>query len=112
VATARAQPFDSRSKRALPDPDRVSFEPEAARICGVSHRTIERLVDRPAERDKQLPAPLGNFAARIWVPNRFEALSDGFCGQAADITRGGQCRQSGHRLFAENEGDDNARHHE
>src|SRR2546425_969217 len=31
-------------KRALPDPDTVSLS-EAARLCGVSHRTIERLVD-------------------------------------------------------------------
>ena len=31
-------------RRALPDPERVSLS-EAARICGVSHRTIERLVE-------------------------------------------------------------------
>ena len=31
-------------KPALPDPETVSLS-EAARICGVSHRTIERLVE-------------------------------------------------------------------
>ena len=44
VATARRNHSISGQKRALPDPDRVSLS-EAARICGVSHRTIERLVE-------------------------------------------------------------------
>src|SRR5258708_8357550 len=43
VATARRNHSIPGQKRALPDPDRVSLS-EAARICGVSHRTIERLV--------------------------------------------------------------------
>src|SRR6266705_2659179 len=44
VATARQNHSIAGQKRALPDPDRVSLN-EAARLCGVSHRTIERLVD-------------------------------------------------------------------
>src|SRR4029434_8286702 len=44
VATARRNHSIPGQKRALPDPDRVSLS-EAARICGVSHRTIERLVE-------------------------------------------------------------------
>src|SRR5215510_8917365 len=44
VATARKNHSIAGQKRALPDPDRVSLN-EAARLCGVSHRTIERLVD-------------------------------------------------------------------
>jgi hypothetical protein len=43
VATARRNHSIPGQKRALPDPERVSLS-EAARICGVSHRTIERLV--------------------------------------------------------------------
>jgi hypothetical protein len=41
VATARQNHSIAGQKRALPDPDRVSLN-EAARLCGVSHRTIER----------------------------------------------------------------------
>jgi hypothetical protein len=44
VATARRNYSISGQRRALPDPERVSLN-EAARICGVSHRTIERLVE-------------------------------------------------------------------
>src|SRR6195256_6419583 len=43
VATARRNHSIPGQKRALADPDRVSLS-EAARICGVSHRMIERLV--------------------------------------------------------------------
>src|SRR5438270_1317088 len=44
VATARRNHSIPGQKRALPDPDRISLS-EAARVCGVSHRTIERLVE-------------------------------------------------------------------
>ncbi len=44
VATARHNHSIAGQKRALPDPDSVSLS-EAARLCRVSHRTIERLVD-------------------------------------------------------------------
>src|SRR6266576_1654716 len=42
VATARRNYSVSGQRRALPDPDAMSLS-EAARVCGVSHRTIERL---------------------------------------------------------------------
>ena len=44
VATARRNHSITGQKRAQPDLERVSLS-QAARICGVSHRTIERLVD-------------------------------------------------------------------
>ena len=44
VGTARHNYSIPGQKRALPDPERVSLS-EAARVCGVSHRTIERLVE-------------------------------------------------------------------
>src|SRR5215469_4675986 len=44
VATARRNHSIAGQKRALPDPETVSLS-QAARICGVSHRTIERLVE-------------------------------------------------------------------
>src|SRR5258708_26789733 len=57
VATARRNHSISGQKRALPDPDRVSLS-EAARICGLSHRTIERLVEaRLLNREQATPPP-------------------------------------------------------
>src|SRR6266852_5583077 len=45
VATARRKNYSiAGQKRAAADPERVSLN-EAARICGVSHRSIERLVE-------------------------------------------------------------------
>ncbi len=44
VATARKNHAIAGQKRALPDPDRVSLN-EAARLCGVSHRSLERLAE-------------------------------------------------------------------
>src|SRR5438477_13201464 len=44
VATARRNHSIAGQKRALPDPERGSLS-QAARICGVSHRTIGRLVE-------------------------------------------------------------------
>src|SRR5262249_50776746 len=42
-------------KHALPDPETVSLN-EAARICGVSHRTIERLVEAGLLKREQVTA--------------------------------------------------------
>src|SRR5947207_15869510 len=59
VATARRNHSIAGQKLALPDPERVSLS-QAARICGVSHRTIERLVEtgllkcEPLVRDRAL----------------------------------------------------------
>jgi len=44
VATARKNHSIAGQRRALPDPERVSLN-EAARLCGVSHRSLERLVE-------------------------------------------------------------------
>jgi len=65
VATAQRNPSIPGQKRALPDPDRVSLS-EAARICGVSHRTIERLVEAGLRKREQTTgrAPL-EISARI-----------------------------------------------
>jgi hypothetical protein len=83
VATARRNHSIPGQKRALPDPDRVSLS-EAARICGVSHRTIERLVEAGLLKREQTPprAP-GRFAARIWMRSRFGASSRSSSGQAS-----------------------------
>jgi Recombinase zinc beta ribbon domain len=44
VATARKNHAIAGQKRAVPDPEKVSLN-EAARLCGVSHRSLERLVE-------------------------------------------------------------------
>src|SRR5207244_3426250 len=55
VATARRNYSITGQKRALSDPERVSLN-EAARVCGVSHRTIERLVEAGLlKRDQATP---------------------------------------------------------
>jgi len=61
VGTARPQTFDYQSKRANDLTE--SAWSEAARICGVSHRTIERLVEtgRLKSAYNTLPAPPGKF---------------------------------------------------
>ena len=53
VATARRNHSIPGQKRASPDPERVSLN-EAARLCGVSHRTIERLVEAGILKREQL----------------------------------------------------------
>jgi hypothetical protein len=53
VATARRNHSIAGQKRALPDPERVSLS-EAARICGVSHHTIERLVEAGVLKREQV----------------------------------------------------------
>src|SRR3989441_9034908 len=111
VATARQNHSIAGQKRALPDPDRVSLN-EAARLCGVSHRTIERLVDAGLlQREQAVPRapwqirradleaePIGNIIERL---HRTGKLT---------LPRG--CPKDQPRLFAEKEGDDNDRHHE
>ena len=53
VATARRNHSIAGQKRALPDPQSVRLN-EAARICGVSHHTIERLVEAGLLRREQV----------------------------------------------------------
>jgi hypothetical protein len=111
VATARRNHSIPGQKRALPDPDRVSLS-EAARICGVSHRTIERLVEAGLlKREQTTPrapweirctdldaAPIRSIVTRLLRTGKL-------------ILHGGSAANQP-PLFAENEGDDNARHHE
>src|SRR5246127_4014185 len=55
VATARRNHSIAGQKRAFPDPDRISLT-GAARICRVSHRSIERLVEAGLlEREQVIP---------------------------------------------------------
>ena len=111
VATARRNYSITGQKRALADPEKVSLN-EAARICGVSHRTIERLVEAGLlKREQATPRapweirradldtePIGSIIRRLLRTGKL-------------ILQGG-CLENQSQLFTENEGDDNAGHHE
>jgi hypothetical protein len=111
VATARRNHSIAGQKRALPDPERVSLS-QAARICGVSHRTIERLVETGLLECQQvtLRAP--------WEIRRTDLdaepirrIIDRLHRTGKLILQGG-CPEDQLALSIENAGDDNARHHE
>lgn len=111
VATARRNHSIVGQKRALPDPDRISLS-EAARVCRVSHRTIERLVEAGLlKREQTTPrAP--------WEIRRSDLDAEPVRGIVQTLLRTGKLTLHGGSaenqppLFTENEGDDNARHHE
>ncbi|HEX2712099.1 MAG TPA: recombinase family protein [Candidatus Acidoferrales bacterium] len=111
VATVRRNYSILGQKRALPDPDKVSLS-EAARICGVSHRTIERLVEAGLlKREQAAPrAP--------WEIRRADLNAEPVQNILKRLLRTGKLVLQGDRpekqtpLFAEKEGDGNARHHE
>jgi hypothetical protein len=74
VATARRNHSIAGQKRALPDPERVSLS-QAARICGVSHRTIERLVEAGLLKCEQVtPRAPWEIRRSDWMPNPFAGL--------------------------------------
>ena len=111
VATARRNHSIAGQKRALPDPERVSLS-QAARICGVSHRTIERLVETGLLKCEQVThrAP--------WEIRRTDLdaepirrIIDRLHRTGKLILQGG-CAEDQLALFIEIAGDDNARHHE
>jgi DNA invertase Pin-like site-specific DNA recombinase len=111
VATARRNHSIPGQKRALPDPDRVSLN-EAARLCGVSHHTIERLVEADVLKREQV-APRAPWQIRRSdldaepVRSILERLH-----RTGKLVLQGGCSEKLPHLFAENKGDDNARHHE
>lgn len=111
VATARRNHSISGQKRALPDPDRVSLS-EAARICRVSHRTIERLVEAGLlKREQTTPRAPWEIRRTELDAEPVRSIVERLLQTGKLILHGGSADNQ-HRLFAENEGDDNARHHE
>jgi hypothetical protein len=111
VATARRNHSIAGQRRALADPERVSLS-QAARISGVSHRTIERLVEAGLLKCEQVTprAP--------WEIRRNDLDADPIRGIIDRLHRTGKlilhwgCAEGQLALFTENQGDDNARHHE
>jgi hypothetical protein len=85
VAAARKNYAIAGQKRAAADPERVSLN-EAARLCGVSHRSIERLVEAgQLNREQVAPRAPWKFVAPIWRQNRFAAFSSTSVGQASSF---------------------------
>ena len=111
VATARRNHSIAGQKRALPDPEAISLN-EAAHLCGVSHRTIERLVEAGFLNRQQL-APRAP-----WKIRRSDLDADPVqrilkhLHQTGKLILEGGSTHNQCRLFDENKGDDNARHHE
>ena len=111
VAIARRNHSIPGQKRALPDPERISLS-EAARLCGVSHHTIGRLVEAGLlKREQAAPrAPWEICRAdleREPVRSVIERLL-----RTGKLVLRGDCAEDQHPLFIDNEGDGNDRHHE
>ncbi len=111
VATVRRNYSIAGQRRALPDPERVSLS-EAARICQVSHNTIERLVEAGLLKREQ-PAPRAP-----WEIRRADLEAEPVRSVIEHLQRTGKlilqggCAENQAGLFTENEGVDNGRHHE
>jgi Recombinase/Resolvase, N terminal domain/Recombinase zinc beta ribbon domain len=111
VHTARRNHSIDGQKRALADPERVSLN-EAARICGVSHHTIERLVESGLLMREQVTA------RAPWQIRRADLATEPVRSILERLLRTGKlilrgaCAEKQSTLFAENEGDDNAGHHD
>jgi hypothetical protein len=111
VATARRNHSIAGQKRALPDLETVSLS-QAARICGVSHRTIERLMEAGLLKAEQVTprAP--------WEIRRSDLDAAPIRGiidrlqRTGKLTLQGGCAEDQFALFTENAGIDNARYHE
>ena len=111
VATARRNHAIAGQKRALPDPERVSLS-EAARICGVSHHTIERLVESGLlTREQATPRAPWQIRRADLEAEPVRSIVEQLLSTGKLILRG-ECVEKQSHLFTEKEGDDNARHHE
>jgi hypothetical protein len=111
VATARRNHSIAGQKRALPDPERVSLS-QAARICDVSHRTIERLVEAGLIKCEQVtPRAPWEIRRTDLDAEPIRGIIDRLHRTGKLILQGG-CAEDQLALFIEKAGDDNARHHE
>ncbi len=111
VATARKNHSIAGQRRAQPDPETVSLN-EAARLCGVSHRSIERLVEAGLLNREQVTA------RAPWEIRRSDLDAEPVRSILDQLQRTGKLVLRGGRtetqsdLFVENQSDDNARHYE
>jgi DNA invertase Pin-like site-specific DNA recombinase len=111
VATVRRNYSIAGQRRALPDPERVSLS-EAARTCNVSHRTIERLVEAGLlKREQAAPRAPWEIRRADLAAEPVRSIIE-HLHRTGKLVLQGDCAENQAALFTENEGDDNARHHE
>src|ERR1700694_3906671 len=107
VATARRNHSIAGQKRALHDPERVSLS-EAARICGVSHHTIQRLVEAGLLKCEQItPRAPWEVSRRDLDAEPIRSVIERLHRTGKLILQGG-CAEDQLALFTEHQGDDNA----
>jgi hypothetical protein len=107
VATARRNHSIAGQQRALPDPERVSLS-EAARICGVSHHTIQRMVEAGLlKREQVTPRAPWEIRRRDLNAEPIRSIVERLHRTGKLILQGG-CVGDQLALFIENQGDDNA----
>lgn len=111
VATARKNHSIPGQKRALADPDRISLN-EAARLCGVSHRSIERLVEVGLlSREQVAPRAPWEIRRSDLDTEPVRSILEHLRRTGKLLLRGGRTENQP-ELFLENQSDDNARHYE
>jgi DNA invertase Pin-like site-specific DNA recombinase len=111
VATARKNHSIAGQRRALADPDRISLN-EAARVCGVSHRSIERLVEAGfLQREQAAPRAPWEIRRSDLDAEPVRSIIEKLRRTGKLVLRGG-CMENQPELFLENQQDDNDRHYE
>src|ERR1700758_735056 len=108
VATARKNHSIAGQKRAVADPERISLN-EAARQCGVSHRSIERLVEAGLVNGEQVvPRAPWEIRRSDLDAEPVRSILEHLRRTGKLLVRGGRT-QNQPELFLENQTDDNAR---
>jgi DNA invertase Pin-like site-specific DNA recombinase len=111
VATARKNHSIAGQKRALADPERISLN-EAARLCGVSHRSIERLVEAGLlKREQAAPRAPWEIRRSDLGAEPTRSIIEKLRRTGKLVLRGGRIENQP-ELFLENQTDNNDRHHE
>src|SRR5450432_2966273 len=109
VATARRNHSIAGQKRAPHDPERVSLS-ESARICGVGHHTIQRLVEAGLLKREQVTARAPwEVSRRDLDAEPIRSIVERLHRTGKLVLQGG-CAEDQLALFTENQGDDNARY--
>src|SRR3954452_9538290 len=111
VATARKNHSITGQKRALPDPERISLN-KAARLCGVRHRSIERLVEAGLlNREQVAPRAPWQILRPDLTREPVHSILDHLRRTGKLVLQGGRTENQP-ELFIENQQDDNPRHYE
>jgi hypothetical protein len=111
VATARRNHSIAGQKRASADPESVSLN-EAARLCGVSHRSIERLVEAGLlNREQVAPRAPWEIRRSDLDAEPVRSIIEKLRRTGKLVLRGG-CTVNQPELFLQNQPDDNDGHHE